>query len=55
MIKPTQGAMFKRFRDQLIGVTESKDPGPGNPEKYCEDKVSKNVQKIAGNVAPAHK
>ena len=27
--KPEQGAMFKRFRDQIMGVVAQPDPGPG--------------------------
>ena len=30
--KPTKGAAFNRFRDQLMGVTESQYPGPGQPK-----------------------
>ena len=55
MTKPTQGAEFKRFRDQLMGVTDAHDLGPGKPKKYCEDKVSKHGQKAARNVVPVHK
>ena len=34
--KPTQGAVFKRFRDQLMGVAEAQDPGPGNPKNIVK-------------------
>ena len=30
--KPNQGAQFKRFRDQIMGVIEQPDPGPGKPK-----------------------
>ena len=53
--KPTQGAAFKRLRDQFMGFKEAQDPGPGNPKKDCEYKVSKNGKKNARNVAPDHK
>ena len=33
MTKPTQGAAFKKIRDQLMGATEAQYPGPGKPEK----------------------
>ena len=33
-------------------VMESQDPGPGNPKKYREDKVSKNGHKAARNATP---
>ena len=29
MTKPLQGAMLRRFRDQIMGVVPAKDPGPG--------------------------
>ena len=53
--KPTQGIEFKRFWDQLMGFTESQDPGPGNPKRYREYKVSKHGQKASSNTAPYHK
>ena len=52
--KPTQGALFKIFQDQLMGVTESQDPGPGKPKKYREDQVSKYGQKASINASLAH-
>ena len=55
MTKPTQGAVFKRFRDQLTEVTEAQDPGPVNPKKYREDKISKHGQKASRNASPLHK
>ena len=27
--KPLQGSLFKRFRDQIMGVVAVQDPGPG--------------------------
>ena len=29
MTKPLQGAMLRRFRDQIMGVVLAQDPGPG--------------------------
>jgi hypothetical protein len=29
MMKPMQGALFKKFRDQIMGVIPAKDPGQG--------------------------
>ena len=54
MTKPTQSAVFNRFRDQLRGVTEAKDPGPGKPKKDSECQSSKYGQKAAKNVSPSH-
>jgi hypothetical protein len=33
MTKPTQGSMFKRFRDQIMGVVPAQSPGKGKPKK----------------------
>jgi hypothetical protein len=30
--KPLEGALFRKFRDQIMGVTPSRDPGPGKTE-----------------------
>ena len=32
LTNPNQGALFKRFRDVIVGVVEQPDPGPGNPK-----------------------
>ena len=29
MTKPLQGAMFRKFRDQIMGLIPAADPGPG--------------------------
>jgi hypothetical protein len=36
--KPLQGALFRKLRDQSMGVTPARDPGPG--------KTDSNVEKI---------
>jgi hypothetical protein len=33
MTKPTQGAVFKRFRNQIMGVVAAQAPGKGKPKK----------------------
>jgi hypothetical protein len=33
MTKPTQGALFKKFRDQIMGVIPAQSPGPGKNKK----------------------
>ncbi len=33
MTKPTQGALFRKFRDQIMGVVPAQDPGPGKVKK----------------------
>jgi hypothetical protein len=30
--KPLQGALFRKFRDQIMGVVPARDPGPGNTD-----------------------
>jgi hypothetical protein len=30
--KPLQGALFQKFRDQTMGVTPARDPGPGKTD-----------------------
>jgi len=39
MTKPLQGALFRKFRDQIMGVIQAQDPGPGK-EKQVNDKLS---------------
>jgi hypothetical protein len=29
MTKPLQGALFRKFKDQILGVVPAQDPGPG--------------------------
>jgi hypothetical protein len=39
MTKPTQGALFKKFRDQIMGVIPAQNPGPGKPKKKKPSKA----------------
>jgi hypothetical protein len=32
MTKPLQGALFRKFRDQIMGVIPARDPGQGKPK-----------------------
>jgi hypothetical protein len=34
--KPLQGALFQKFRDQIMGVTPARDPGPGKTDSGVE-------------------
>jgi hypothetical protein len=44
--KPLQGALFRKFRDQLIGVTPSRDLGPGKTDSGVgKTKTSKKKSK----------
>jgi hypothetical protein len=41
--KPLQGALFRKFRDQIMGVTPARDPGPGKTDSnVVKIKTSKN-------------
>jgi hypothetical protein len=31
--KPLQGALFRKFRDQIMGVTPAKNPVPGKTDR----------------------
>jgi hypothetical protein len=68
MTKPTQGALFKSFRDRLMGVVSAQDPGSRKlkksktvkPKKVKEKSVSKRRQKPSRRrkvkmVLPSHK
>lgn len=56
MTKPVQGALFRKFRDQIMGVVPAQDPGPGKvdppndewkivePRKGKKKKVASLVQ-----------
>ena len=59
MTKPLQGALFRKFRDQIMGVVPASDPGPGKVKSVSDkcdtnkDKPTKGKQKM--NVGPAKK
>jgi hypothetical protein len=40
--KPLQGALFRKFRDQIMGVTPERDPGPGKTDG-CVGKTETNT------------
>jgi hypothetical protein len=43
---PLQGALFRKFRDQIMGVTPARDPGPGKTDSGVgKTKTSKNKPK----------
>ena len=45
MTKPNQGALFTKFRDQIMGVVPAKDPGPGKPKKDPSSMVQQGSKK----------
>jgi hypothetical protein len=50
--KPLQGALFRKFRDQIMGVTPARDPGPGKTDSNVgKTKTSKtSLRKANQNV-----
>jgi hypothetical protein len=37
MTKPLQGALFWKFRDQIMGVVPAQDPGPGKAKTKIDE------------------
>ena len=52
MMKPNQGALFKRFRDQIMGVVAAQDPGPGKIRKKKPLKKKDGSKSKDRNLAP---
>jgi hypothetical protein len=59
MTKPLQGALFKKFRDQIMGVIPAQEPGPGRAKPISGKQDSKMMiqmktkqQKIKIGLAP---
>ena len=48
MTKPLQGALFRKFRYQIMGVIPAQDPGPGkaNPGKASQGMLNNNSKKF---------
>jgi hypothetical protein len=44
MTKPNQGALFMKFRDQIMGVIPAKDPGPGKVKKDSKSLVQQGKE-----------
>ena len=40
--KPVQGALFRKFRDRIMGQERQPDPGPGKAKKGSKPKEKKN-------------
>jgi hypothetical protein len=41
---PLQGDLFRKFRDQIMGVTPARDPGPGKTDN-CAGKTGTSKTK----------
>ena len=56
MTKPLQGALFKKFRDQIMGVIPAQEPGPGKAKPISGEKDSKimiQTKKVKNGLAPS--
>jgi hypothetical protein len=49
-IKPLQGALFRNFRDQIMGVTPARYPGPGKTNSGIGKKETKKKNPKKGKV-----
>ena len=52
--KPLQGALFRKFRDQIMGVIPMTDPGPGKPKSPAPNrpKACKSKKWLVSLVSP---
>jgi hypothetical protein len=48
--KPLQGALFRKFRDQIMGVTPAQDPGPAKTDSGVVKTETRKTKPIKGKV-----
>jgi hypothetical protein len=48
MTKPLQGALFRKFRDQIMGVSSAQDPGPGKAKPKEAKPKERKVERRKG-------
>jgi hypothetical protein len=48
--KPLQGALFMKFRDQIMGVTPARDPGPEKSNSGVEKTETRKTKPSKGKV-----
>jgi hypothetical protein len=53
--KPLQGALFRKFRDQIMGVTPTRDPGPGKTDSNVCKIKNKPKKSKAKRLVPSGK
>jgi hypothetical protein len=53
--KPLQGALFHKFRDQIMGVAPARDPGPGNTKSNVSKIKNKPKKGKAKRLVPPGK
>jgi hypothetical protein len=51
MTKPLQGALFRKFRDQIMGVILARDPGPGKPKPVSGELDTNKLKPRKGKTA----
>ncbi len=49
MTKPLHGALFQKFRDQIMGVVPAQDPGPGKAITMIDELNTHTVKPTKGN------
>ncbi len=49
MTKPLQGALFRKFRDQIMGVVPAQDPGLGKAIMKIDELNTHTIKPIKGN------
>jgi hypothetical protein len=49
MTKPLQGALFQKFRDQIMGVVPAQDPGPGKTITKIDELNTHTVKPMKGD------
>jgi hypothetical protein len=49
MTKPLQGALFRKFRDQIMGVVPAQDPGPGKAITKIDELNTHTDKPMKGN------
>jgi hypothetical protein len=49
MTKPLQGALFWKFRDQIMGVVPAQDPGPGKAKRKTDESNTHADKPMKGN------
>jgi hypothetical protein len=49
MTKPLQGALFQKFRDQIMGVVPAQDPGPGKAVTKIDELNTHTVKPTKGD------
>jgi hypothetical protein len=48
MTKPLQGALFQKFRDQIMGVVPAQDPGPEKAKTKIDELYTHTVKPMKG-------